>query len=336
MVFLLKHPQQRAASRLLSSLAMAALLGVTTTACSTESTPTAGPTKSSEAPSGNAALPNPPSSVTASPTTPNGLPPVAKTQGTEAATQTAVSAAVIDTPNEVLNTAVESSTVNVNDDVFTPTPKGKNIVLEAVVPKVVVYKSSTSKEVLTTLDNPLPSGAPLTLLVDGSTSSRYKALLPIRPNGSQGWIDPGQVKKYETDYHIQVKLSEHKITVFKGSSIVLDEKIATGTSDTPSPNGRYYIKELLRACKDQKGADGVVKCVPYDDGVYGPYAYGLSGFSPVLTSFNGGEGVIGIHGTNQPELLGKNVSHGCIRMSNSGITTLASILPLGTPVDVLS
>ena len=42
----------------------------------------------------------------------------------------------------------------------------------------------------------LHAGAPLTLLVDGQTSTRFKALLPIRPNGSVGWIDPKQVKKF--------------------------------------------------------------------------------------------------------------------------------------------
>ena len=54
----------------------------------------------------------------------------------------------------------------------------------------------------------------------------------------------------------------------------------------------------------------------------------------MLTSFAGGDGVIGIHGTNDPSTLGKDVSHGCIRMSNSGITKLAKILPLGVPVQI--
>lgn len=70
--------------------------------------------------------------------------------------------------------------------------------------------------------------------------------------------------------------------------------------------------------------------------MYGPYAYGLSGFSNVLTEFNGGYGVIGIHGTNDPSSIGRDVNQGCIRMSNTGITTLAAILPLGTPVEIIA
>ena len=37
---------------------------------------------------------------------------------------------------------------------------------------------------------------------------------------------------------------------------------------------------------------------------------------------------------NDPSVLGKDISHGCIRMSNDKITYLASVLPLGTPVQI--
>jgi lipoprotein-anchoring transpeptidase ErfK/SrfK len=73
---------------------------------------------------------------------------------------------------------------------------------------------------------------------------------------------------------------------------------------------------------------------PDPNGVYGAFAYGLSGFSNVLTSFAGGEGVVGIHGTNDPSSIGKDVSAGCIRMSNEGIKKLAARLPLGVPVEI--
>jgi len=73
---------------------------------------------------------------------------------------------------------------------------------------------------------------------------------------------------------------------------------------------------------------------PNPSGAYGPYAFGLSGFSDTLTTFNGGPGQLGIHGTNEPSAIGTQVSHGCIRMSNDDITRLARMLPLGTPVQI--
>ncbi len=56
----------------------------------------------------------------------------------------------------------------------------------------------------------------------------------------------------------------------------------------------------------------------------------------MLTSFNGGDGVIGIHGTNDPSSVGRDVSHGCIRLRNADVTYLAERLPLGTPVRILA
>ena len=48
----------------------------------------------------------------------------------------------------------------------------------------------------------------------------------------------------------------------------------------------------------------------------------------------GGDGQIGIHGTNQPASIGNAVSHGCVRVPNEIITQLAHNLPLGTPVTI--
>ena len=85
-----------------------------------------------------------------------------------------------------------------------------------------------------------------------------------------------------------------------------------GKGQTPTPNGTYYITDLLQP--------------PNPDSVYGTYAYGLSGFSEVLNSFGGGDGQVGIHGTNDPASIGKDVSHGCIRLNNADIEKLAENL----------
>ena len=133
-------------------------------------------------------------------------------------------------------------------------------------------------------------------------------------------IKAADVTLAENPYSIDVKLAEHRLIVTKGEEVIADEAIGVGTASTPTPGGKYYLKELLQP--------------PDPNGAYGPYAYGLSGFSNELEEFNGGDGVIGIHGTNEPELIGTDVSHGCIRMSNEAISALAAELPLGTPVHI--
>jgi lipoprotein-anchoring transpeptidase ErfK/SrfK len=74
-------------------------------------------------------------------------------------------------------------------------------------------------------------------------------------------------------------------------------------------------------------------CAGFGDPFYGPIAFGTSGRSAVLTDWPGG-GYIGIHGTNEPDLLPGRVSHGCVRLRNADIRRLAALLPLGTPLSV--
>ncbi len=190
------------------------------------------------------------------------------------------------------------------------------------IKKIKVYDSIDATTARMELDNPGSSGEPLVFTEDARNKKRALVLLPVRPNGSTGWIELGDVESKTVNYSIEVSLSKYTITVRKGSTVVLQDKIGVGKGTAPTPKGRYYITKLLRS--------------PNPDGLYGPYAYGLSGFSETLTKerWNGNEPILGLHGTNRPELLGGEVSNGCIRMSNANITKLAKLLPLGVPVVV--
>ncbi|MDP8976734.1 MAG: L,D-transpeptidase [Actinomycetota bacterium] len=196
----------------------------------------------------------------------------------------------------------------------------KSVVAAALVSSVGVYESPEAPRPTRSIANPNENGAPLVFLVEENKGEWLRVLLPVRPNGSTGWIRSRDVRLGQHSFRIVVELSAHRITVMEGANVFLTEPIGVGKNNTPTPGGVYYVKELLRP--------------PSPNGPYGPFAYGLSGFSNQLTNFAGGEGVIGIHGTNDPASLGKDVSSGCIRMSNAGITRLTTRLPLGTPVDI--
>lgn len=168
-------------------------------------------------------------------------------------------------------------------------------------------------------DNPAHV-VPQVFLVVGQQDPWVEVLLPVRPNGTTGWVRTRDVRLTQNHFRITVELAAHRITVYDGDTIMLQEPIASGKAETPTPVGKYYLRVLLRA--------------PDPNTVYGPFAYGLSGHSDVLTSFNGGDGELGIHGNNDASVLGTYASAGCIRMSNDGITRLAGILPLGTPVEI--
>ena len=114
-------------------------------------------------------------------------------------------------------------------------------------------------------------------------------------------------------------LADHRVSLYKDGQEILSSPAVIGADRTPTPLGNYYITDPV----DLRSRPG---------GAYGAYALGLSGYSEVLFEFNGGPGQIAIHGTNNPELVGQNVSNGCIRVPNDIIVEIARQAPLGTPV----
>ena len=158
------------------------------------------------------------------------------------------------------------------------------------------------------------------LLVRARRGAWLRVLLPVRPNGASGWIRADRVVLRTDAYRVGVALRAHRLVVRRGARVVLRTPIGVGRSGTPTPRGLAYVTSLLRQ--------------PNPHGIYGPWAFGLSVYSPVLTSFGGGPGQVGIHGTDAPAGIGSDVSHGCIRLPNAAIERLARMLPLGTPVRI--
>ena len=163
--------------------------------------------------------------------------------------------------------------------------------------------------------------APLVFAVQRRRGAWLNVATGRRPNASTGWIRRRDVTMAATTYRVRVELGRHRLVVTHGGRTVVRAAIAVGRSLSPTPTGRYFVTELLRP--------------PDPRGFYGPYAFGLSAYSPVYTSFAGGDGQVGIHGTDNPGAIGRDVSHGCIRLANAVVTRLARRLPLGTPVAIV-
>jgi lipoprotein-anchoring transpeptidase ErfK/SrfK len=159
-------------------------------------------------------------------------------------------------------------------------------------------------------DSDPPLDVPLAFLVMAEPADDdcewLNVSLPIRPNGSTGWVKRSDVRLEGHVFRIEVFLDEFNLKAYKGDEVILDAPIGVAQENRPTPGGLYYTTELLKSA----------------DPAYGPWAYGLSGFSETLTSFNGGQGQLGLHGTNQPEAIGTRVSSGCIRLENSNIEKL--------------
>jgi hypothetical protein len=149
--------------------------------------------------------------------------------------------------------------------------------------------------------------------------SWYRVQLPIRPNGTEGWIRADKVRRFVVDYRILVDLSERMLTVFRDGKVVVRTPTAIGRPETPTPTGSFYVNQRLLATDPS--------------GPFGPGGIGISAFSPTLAHWAQG-GPIGIHGTNQPSSIGQVISNGCMRIDNAVLEQLIHALPDGTPVRI--
>jgi lipoprotein-anchoring transpeptidase ErfK/SrfK len=199
-------------------------------------------------------------------------------------------------------------------------PQYKSVVATVTGSKIQVYSEPRSDKKSQLLDSPNLDGAKVVFLVKSVQGAWLHVYLPTRPNGSTGWIKKKKVKLAGHSYRVLINLDKHVLKVWNGKKKVLRTPIGVGRAVTPTPVGLYYITELLKQ--------------PDPTGTYGPYAFGLSAHSDVLNEFAGRDGVLGVHGTNFPQGIGTNVSHGCIRLNNDAILKLAKTLPVGTPVRI--
>lgn len=171
-------------------------------------------------------------------------------------------------------------------------------------------------------------GAPTTFAVVGdpaatsaATGGWYKIVIPIRPNQGTAWVPASSVELTQTPFRVFIDLEGRSLRVENNGATVFDAAVAIGTDENPTPVGATYVTELIENT-DPAGA-------------YGPFAFGLALHSETLTEFAGGPGQVGVHGTNEPELIGDTVSHGCVRLTNDDIVALQGLgLPLGVPVFV--
>lgn len=103
---------------------------------------------------------------------------------------------------------------------------------------------------------------------------------------------------------IDVSVSKRQLKLYDASVLLKMYPIAVGKVLTPTPTGNYMIVNK-----------------EYNPG--GPFGVLWMGLSKPH---------YGIHGTNDPSSIGKEVSLGCIRMFNDDVTELSSLVTIGTNV----
>ncbi len=105
-------------------------------------------------------------------------------------------------------------------------------------------------------------------------------------------------------YEILVDTDTSELKLYRDRMLVKEYPVAVGKPSDPTPAGSYYITSKIK----------------YPGGALGTRWIGLS--APH----------IGIHGTNDPDSIGKHASQGCIRMRNEDIEELFFLVPMWTKV----
>ena len=104
--------------------------------------------------------------------------------------------------------------------------------------------------------------------------------------------------------NILIVRSQRQLTLFDGNSPFRLYPVAIGTPATPTPLGNYAVATKITN----------------PGGVLGTRWMGLN------------YDAYGVHGTNAPWLIGKMVSNGCVRMHNSHVEELFTLVNIGTPI----
>jgi len=152
---------------------------------------------------------------------------------------------------------------------------------------------------------------------DREGHSWVEVRIPMRPNGRTGWVRHSALGPlYRVRTVLIVDRQALRSTLYRRGRPVWSAPVGIGKPGTPTPAGRFWIREKFRTHASE--------------GLYGPVAFGTSDYS-VLSDWPGG-GVIGIHGTNEPSLLPGRPSHGCIRLRNAAARRLWRLMPVGTPL----
>lgn len=145
-----------------------------------------------------------------------------------------------------------------------------------------------------------------------------QVLLPSRPNHASGWLQAGgSVKEATSSYRIDVSLAQHRLTVTDGGKKAGSWPVAVGTKQNPTPTGRTFVLASLSPSHP----------------TYSKLIFPLGTHSNSLDRFGGGPGTVALHGWPDSKIFGQDVSHGCVRMPQKALSTLAGV-PLGSPVQI--
>jgi lipoprotein-anchoring transpeptidase ErfK/SrfK len=150
----------------------------------------------------------------------------------------------------------------------------------------------------------------------------YRISVPGRPNGKTGWVRAAAVELRPVTKRLVIYRGARRFEFWHGRRLVRAGRVAVGKPGLETPLGLFYVTWKFNPAIDPNWS------------ALGAYAFETSAYSPTLTDWPGG-GIVGVHGTTSPGLIGQAVSHGCVRMHNRDVLFLKPRIALGTPIKIV-
>ncbi|MBE7382408.1 MAG: L,D-transpeptidase [Leptolyngbya sp. SIO1E4] len=149
-------------------------------------------------------------------------------------------------------------------------------------------------------------------------------LQPSRISRLESVLEQSPLSAMVRQTRIVIHLKSRQLELYEADELVKRYDIAVGQDDWETPVGHFAILDMRHDPVWQHPITGEA----VESGPDNPLGSRWIGFA-----YDSGYH-IGIHGTNQEELVGQAVSHGCVRMRDTEIQELFNQLAIGTPITV--
>lgn len=194
---------------------------------------------------------------------------------------------------------------------------------KAELKKMGYYKYESKDEKLNLRNAILRFQSSCNLTVNGVWNNKCRNIMALRlATGVKDCED--HIKKPPTDGKwMVINKSKRILTLYENNEVLQKYPVAIGNPPSLTPDGMFTVDNKI--INPYWGGGGYAK--PVRGGVPdNPLGYRWLGLS-----YKDG-GTLGIHGNNSPYSIGKDVSHGCIRMINADVERLFTVVPLYAPV----
>jgi len=152
-----------------------------------------------------------------------------------------------------------------------------------------------------------------------------------KEQGSKGKDQDKTAKDGASKITVRVDVKTNMLGVFDGEKPIAAYPVTIGSERTESPVGEWKVRGVARMPNfryDKAMLDKGERSADFH--MLPPGPNNLVGVIWIQLNKKG----IGLHGTSEPDAIGRSASHGCVRLANWDVVRLAAKVKAGVPVSI--